>query len=472
MWHKRLSVISLLLPTTLFLLTIHYSFFWDTVQLASKHASYYFSSGFNSLLLPDNLDSGHIPAFGMYLAGVWKLFGRTLLVSHLAMLPFVIGIAWQVQRLVKYYFDDKHVGWTSLLILLDPTLLAQITLVSPDIVLVFFFLLAWNSIIRNKRLLTSLAILGLFLISMRGMMVAFVLLIVDLYYNMPFKQDRKEVLNNLLKRSLIYLPALFLFIIYSIYHYSTKSWVGFHPSSPWADSFEAVGIQGIIKNLGILAWRIVDFGRIGLWLIFGILYFKYHKQIFKDQHTRDLSFIFLCFLIILPLNMVWAEGLLAHRYLMPIYLCFAILVTRILFSLYVISRLRSILLILWIAFLATGHLWIYPPQISQGWDSSLAYLPHNKLRHQAIQYLDDENINFDQVSSFFPNANTLDDIDLNGDMRSFKKFTPGAEYVLYSNVYNISDEVYASLLEDYELVKEFREWRVYVHIYKIKETGE
>ena len=468
MWHKRLSVISLLLPIILFLLTIHYSFFWDTVQLASKHASYYFGSGFSSLLLPDNLDSGHIPAFGIYLAGVWKLFGRTLLVSHFAMLPFAIGIVWQVQRLIKYYFDGTNVGWAALLILLDPTLLAQITLVSPDIVLVFFFLVAWNSIIRNKRLVLSLAILGLFLISMRGMMVAFVLLIVDLYYNIPFKQDRKEVFNNLLKRSTIYLPALFLFIIYSIYHYSTKSWVGFHLSSPWADSFAAVGITGVIKNIGILAWRIIDFGRIGLWLIFGILYFKYHKHIFKDQHTRDLAFVFLCFLIILPLNMIWAEGLLAHRYLMPIYLCFAILVAKVLFSPYVIGRLRSILLILWIAFLTTGHLWVYPPKISQGWDSSLAYLPYNKLRHQAIQYLDNENINFDQVSSFFPNANTLDDIDLNGDMRSFTKFTPGAEYVFYSNVNNVSDEVYTSLLEDYDLVKEYREWRVYVHIYKIK----
>ncbi len=452
----------------IFLLTLRYSFFWDTVQLASKHASYYFSSGFNSLLLPDNLDSGHIPAFGLYLAGVWQLFGRTLLVSHLAMLPFVIGIVWQIQCLVKYYIDDKHTGWAALLILLDPTLLAQMTLVSPDVFLVFFFLLAWNSIIRNKRLMLSLAILGLFLISMRGMMVAFVLLIVDLYYNMPFKQDKKEIFNNLFKRSLIYLPALLLFVAYSIYHYSTKSWVGFHPSSPWADSFEAVGITGIIKNLGILAWRIVDFGRIGLWLIFGILYFKYHKQIFKDQHTRDLAFVFLCFLTILPLNMVWAEGLVAHRYLMPIYLCFAMLVARILFSPYVIGRLRSTLIILWIAFLTTGHLWIYPPQISQGWDSSLAYLPYNKLRHQAIQYLEDENINFDQVSSFFPNANTLDDIDLNGDMRSFTKFTQGAEYVLYSNVYNISDEVYASLLEDYDLVKEFGGWRVYVKVYRIK----
>ena len=77
------------------------SFFWDTVQLASAHATYYFQNQFSSLLLPVDIDSGHIPTFGIYIAFVWKLFGRSLAVSHLAMLPFALGIVFYICKLCQ-----------------------------------------------------------------------------------------------------------------------------------------------------------------------------------------------------------------------------------------------------------------------------------------------------------------------------------------------------------------------------------
>jgi hypothetical protein len=121
----------------LFFSTMQNSFFWDTVQLGSKHASFYFEADFASLLLPENIDSGHIPFFGMYIALAWKIFGRSLLVSHLAMLPFVLGIVWQLYR-VSNLFQIRFPALAVLLVALDPTLLAQITLVSPDVVFIHF----------------------------------------------------------------------------------------------------------------------------------------------------------------------------------------------------------------------------------------------------------------------------------------------------------------------------------------------
>ena len=88
------------------------------------------SNNFDSLLLPDRMDSGHIPSFGMYIAFFWKLFGRTLLVSHLAMLPFVLLLLWQTHKLVSYFFEGQLRGIAFLLILLDTCLLGQLTLVS------------------------------------------------------------------------------------------------------------------------------------------------------------------------------------------------------------------------------------------------------------------------------------------------------------------------------------------------------
>lgn len=87
--------------------TMNFSFFWDTVQLGSKHAHYFYENNFKSLTLPNDIDSGHIPALGLYLAIVWKIFGKSLAISHIAMLPFVLGIFYQTIQLSRQLFPGK-----------------------------------------------------------------------------------------------------------------------------------------------------------------------------------------------------------------------------------------------------------------------------------------------------------------------------------------------------------------------------
>ena len=458
--------LSVLFILGLFITNIENCFFGDTVQLGSKHASYYLECNFSHLLLPISIDSGHIPSFGMYIAFVWKIFGRNLIVSHLAILPFTLGIIWQLGKIVNYYFNKEHAGLVVFLLMLDPSLLSQITLISPDVPLVFFFLLAWNSLLKNKKEVLMVAVFFLFLTSMRGMMISVCLLIIDILYNLNYKESIKNVFVVLVKRSMIYLPALLLFISFSTYHYLETGWIGFHEDSPWAECFERPDFKGFLLNLGVLGWRILDFGRIGIWLVFSILFLKYRKEIFRDKQTLSLLFIFLCFLVILPANMVWAKNLLGHRYLIPVYLTFAIFVAKILFSLCINLRLKRILIIVWFVSLVSGNFWVYPDKISQGWDSTLAHLPYYDLRKQAINYIEEQNIDFNRVQSFFPNTALIDNIDLNGDTRNFENYSKGAEYVFYSNAYNISDEIYDAITNDYKLVKEFKKSTVFIKIYK------
>ncbi|NJO86864.1 MAG: hypothetical protein HC821_02075 [Lewinella sp.] len=67
--------------------TADFPFFWDSIQLASRQATHFYDGG--GLLLPNAIDSGHPPGFGLYLAIWWQLPGRQLWVSHLAMVPWV-----------------------------------------------------------------------------------------------------------------------------------------------------------------------------------------------------------------------------------------------------------------------------------------------------------------------------------------------------------------------------------------------
>jgi len=461
-------IASYLLVALLFAASVHNGFFWDTIQLGSLHANYYYTTNFRDILLPDPIDSGHIPAFGMYLALIWKIFGRSIVISHLAMLPFVFGIIWQLQKLVKRFINKEYYGLALLLILIDPTLLSQIILISPDVALVFFFLAALNSILDNRKVPLVVAIAFLFLTSMRGMMVSLCLLIIDIFRNIKFEGSLRAFLLKLLKRGLLYLPAFFIFLSFSYYHIRLKGWIGFHDDSPWAEFFSRVGFTGFLRNIGILGWRLLDFGRIGIWIVFIILITKFRAKVLDSKDTRLLIIFFLIFSVLLPANMIWAKNLLGHRYLIPIYLLFSLLCANILFNNQMHHLLRKTLISLWIIMLATGNLWVYPDKIAQGWDSTLAHLPYYKIRSQAIQYLNEQDVNFQNVQSFFPNTATIDAIDLNNDQRFFTDFNNCCEYVIYSNVFNINDDDYEKVKTDYILVKEFKRGSLHMDICRRK----
>jgi hypothetical protein len=170
----------------------------------------------------------------------------------------------------------------------------------------------------------------------------------------------------------------------------------------------------------------------------------------------------------LPLNMLWAKNLLGHRYLLTIYLTFSILSAKVLFAPYVNKTLRLVLIGLWLVSIATGNLWIYPDKVSQGWDSTLAHLPYYKLRKQAIEYIDHQNIDINDVSSFFPNTSSIDEIELNGDKRSFKNYEKDSKYVLYSNIFNVSDQIYDKFKREYILLEEFKSNGIFIKIYSKK----
>lgn len=458
-------ILGILVIVVLCLYTIQDPFFWDTIQLGSKQATYFYTTHFGSLLLPDQIDSGHIPGFGAYLAIWWQLLGRSLIISHIAMWPFIIGICWQLHALITRYITQEYVPWAFLLVIIDPTLLAQITLVSPDIPLLFLCLLGLNSLQDGKRTMLSIAILGLFLISMRGMMLALCLLIIDCS-SLSFKNNNtSQIIRLLIQRSLAYLPAFVLFLAYFTYHYQVKGWVGFHTDSPWAPSFEAVTLVQVLRNIGILGWRILDFGRIGIWIVGGIVLVKYYKGALSAITSNPVLKWVTIIGLGLALQMVWANGLLGHRYLLPVYIVFALFIVILLFQPFVSIRIRKRLIALWIIMLVTGHLWLYPTSIAQGWDSSLAYLPYQHMRKEMINYINKKGIKFTDVQAFFPALSTLDECELNNDFRQFSS-SSDAPYLLASNVFNLPDTTLNKIESDFTIINAMKRGGITLTLYQ------
>lgn len=442
-------------------------FFWDTIQLGAKHGLFFFDNNFSSFILPDEIDSGHIPAFGAYLALMWKVFGKSLIISHFAMLPFLLGIVWQAFNLLRRYINEKYIYLGLILFLADTTLLAQSTLVSPDVVLVFLFLYGLNSVLNNHKLHLSIAIFGLFLISMRGMMTALALLVIDLIINIKY-EDLKSTFKKLVSRSLIYFPALVLFLAFNIYHYKSKGWIGYHTDSPWASSFEIVGLKGFLYNSGILIWRLIDFGRVFLWITGLIIFFRYINSLKQDRKLRILLLVFISVTICLSLSLLLYKNLNGHRYLLPVYLSFSLIVIYLIFEKLKSDKIKYIVFSLLLIGILSGNLWIYPDKISKGWDSTLAHLSYYPLRKQMQNYLQKQGISIEDVGSAFPNLAEQRYLELNNDIRKHpEKNLNQDKYILYSNVYNdFTDEEIDRLASEFVILKEYRQGRIKLILYK------
>ena len=55
--------------------------FWDNTLSVSKTGTFLLNNGIFHWILPDSIDAGHQPFIGSYMALVWKIFGKYLIVG-------------------------------------------------------------------------------------------------------------------------------------------------------------------------------------------------------------------------------------------------------------------------------------------------------------------------------------------------------------------------------------------------------
>ncbi|MEO6039548.1 MAG: hypothetical protein ABIQ93_14130 [Saprospiraceae bacterium] len=465
-------------------------FFWDTVQLASKHAHYFYGNGLQWAPLPPAIDSGHPPVFGYYLALIWTFFGKTLPASHWAMLPFLLAIVLLLYRLGHRLGGQRWVFWLLPLVLLDPVLAGQMTLVSPDVVLACFFLLAIEAIWGQKPALLALAILGLCAISMRGMMTAgalFTMRIAEygmrnflirknpvLFSGQSIPYSTFRIPHSAFRIPYSFLPG-FLFAAWFLWwHQQATGWTGYHPGSSWAPAFERVQGWGWLKNLLVVAWRWLDFGRLFEWLIVIYLLWNFWPRKIKLPGFQAMTsgyalpLLLTCLLLLLSPSAILYHNLSAHRYFLSGFLVLHLLVFQWIVHSEWKDRTKSWLLVALIAGMATGNLWIYPRGISMDWDSTLAHQPYHRLRADALAFLEKEGADFATVGSAFPNLNTGENLLLNGDERRFAELDwQRNSYIFASNVFNdFSAADYDRLHHDWEPVYRQAHGGVGVEIYR------
>lgn len=462
----RILLVSAGMTCVYFLLFYTVPFFWDTIQLSSKQAHHFYENGFFPILLPEGLDSGHPPFVGWYIAWVWTLLGKSIVVSHLTFVPFVFLCVYFALHVAKEHIEDKllRMGWIGL-VLTEPIFLSQTAIMSPDIILISGMLGLYVAFLQKNKVWMFISAFILAAVSMRGAMVLFAFCLFPLVYELGFK---KRGLPQIIKQYGAIVPGALFFLSFLLYHYFSKNWIGFHEDSPWAGSFSRVDAVGLIKNVGLFGYRWMEGGKV--FVLVGLLVLGWRmKRPFKDKHIFNLILLGLLSLVILFNTLPYAH-LNANRYFWPVYLMSFILLATFLDGQGVSKRLKLLLLAAIFIHQTLIHFSDVRVTYSHDWEVSLIHWPYHNLREDAWDFLHENEIPLSEVGTAFPAINSDKHISLSSDERRMQDMREGDfEYLYYSNIMNsVKEEQLKQIRVKYDPIWQKSAGQIEVNIYKRK----
>jgi hypothetical protein len=461
-FNKYKNIFFVVFGLLILLVSKNYGMFWDNVLFASKMGNELYVNSIFNWTMPDSFDPGHPPFLGFLLAIFWKILGHNLWVSHLLMLPFVVGFFFQLYEFILYFVKKQRFAlFALLLVIADPTVATTLVLVNPEIIILFFFFLAINGILKQRNRLKFIGLFFLSIITFRSMMLFAGIFIFDIVNNLFIHRQKLKSFFNL-KFLLFYFLASLPAIVFITWRLATKGWLQTHPNSPWTGLWQIASPEIFLKNCVVLIWRYLDFGRVFIFLFLLISLLRFGKKIVKSTKNKQLLTISICAVIFIISISLFATNTFGHRYFIVSYIGFIIFSFLLIAEFY--KSKKTIYFFLFLGLLS-GNLWIYPKKISQGWDATLAHIPYHSLRLEAIDYLNKEHLEIKEVASFFPNYTTLDFVDFSGDQRSFSKFNGKNKYVFYATVYNLSDKELNKLDKNYAILKQFNNFNIHIIIY-------
>lgn len=455
--------------SSLFFLNLDSPFFWDAILQVSKEGHKFFLTDFFTKPLPPQYETDlayegfFFPLMGFMTAVFWKILGYKLWVSHLIGYLCGLGLIYNTWLISKKMLPLKYAAWVTLILLIEPTILSQLVVSSVDIIIYFAFALSVRSVLENKKWLLTIGVFVLCNIYIRGFFLCVILFAADFYYN--YWKSNEKSLNGLWKFVFPYIPGFIFLLLTAVhYFYNNSNLVG---SSSEHYQMPGNGLA-VIKNLAIFIVRSVEHGRFFIWILF--LYVGY--RLFKAKlFTRDARFLLSIFLLHLGLYVLFifiSQMPFSNRYFIPHFYLITLIMFWGIVRLELSKKLKLIIPI--VVFLeVTGSLWVYPPPASNSWDCTLAHLPYYELRKECFEYMDNNKIDYKDVSAgfclygkrHFPELNNNDEI-ISQSLDN--------KYFIYSNISNLPDETIAELTTSgkWKNNKEFKKGFITIVLYEKK----
>ena len=168
-----------LFVTAMVLLASNLPFFWD-MGYVSLQASFVFEHGFKGLIPPPEINNGNPPAYAAYLAAMWGLFGKSLLVSHLAILPWFGILLYYFLKFSSYFLPRPLLLWAGVFLIADPSIFTQLMYMGHDNPILALFFMALVSLMQKKHLLLACSVILIPLLNARGISFLVMIFIADI----------------------------------------------------------------------------------------------------------------------------------------------------------------------------------------------------------------------------------------------------------------------------------------------------
>lgn len=434
--------------------------FWD-MSYVTQITNIIYDSHF-TVYYSDIIDNGSSPIFSIFQASVWFLFGKSLVTNHFTLFPFLIGILYQFNLLAKNFLKPRYFLWAFLLLLIEPTLLSQTLIGGYDLIICFLFLMALNGIFKNKKWMVLIAAVFIPLINIRGFSMVISLFVIDLYFNIHDYTKTRPFLKNIIP----YLLSLVFLFGWMFYHHYVTGW--FFQSHLRGSLHQFVGFGGMVKNLAFNIWKLMDFGRVFLFIIILIL------SVNIPLKDNPLLLIILVSFAIHLLFFLPFPYPVSHRHFIHLYPILILLFLSMIQNIES-KRVRSKSLALAFIFLISGNIWVYPERYGNGWDSSLKSLVYFKQKNNLDNYIIENKISPTSVGSKWPmnfddyNTKLKNTHFMFSDIEAFplKDF----EYIAQSNISNnYTEKELVELRNEWVPLRTFSSWPVYITLYKNPRT--
>lgn len=452
-------------------------YFWDNIRQTSVEAHWFLEKGTAGLFSPDSQGDStlartgyHPPLIGITTALLWKVFGYNLAVSHVFIGLWAAGLLFFVYRIACKLLQPEVAGMATAVIMLDSTVLSQIAIASPDIVMLTCFTAAMWAILEKR--ITALAVFMAIIVMVngRGIILASAIMLFVLVISCG-PSGPESMRKKLMSMAYPFIPAFVLLAVYYIFLNIRNSWIWPAHSTEWAEGWQRPeNIGQVLKNIAAFGLRIAENGRIAIFITaFAILLKRKYsgmKLFFREKINRALTAALVLLLVAFFLFALSTKLVITSRYYMSIMLLLTLLLYRMTDGILRLPTLR-LLTVAIIAVLITGNMWIYPERTAKAWDGTLAHLPFYKVREECLLWLREQGYETKEVSAGFCIKGKQQYIDLKEGGMSVGERHDGP-YFLYSNISNVDDRFVDELYdkEKWTVVKEFKKAWIFIRLYE------
>jgi hypothetical protein len=367
--HKHFSIIVVVLQCVLWYIVKDDPFFGDAIASTSRAANNIYNHNLNTIFYPLQADPGHPTFYSYLLAVLWKLFGRSLWVSHLYSCLWAVVLVYAFRNIAKFLLPLDQANIATLLVILFPTYLSQSAMMLNTVALMSFFLLGVYGVLTQRGWLIVIAGVLMSVTHLQAVFLLLSLACYDLYRNV-YLLKAQSFLKWIGYRLMVYMIPTIVFGYWLWLHHAHTGWLFVSPQ--YADVQELNTLSEYLKALLLICWRLIDYGMLPFYLLLGFVFYK--QKNYRKEMLQWLSLLIPCCLVMA----IFLSHTIGHRYFLPFSLL-TILVTVLYIQPFNAMAKSVTYIVLGVALLA-GNFMYYPGKTLG--DATLGYRHYFAIEKQ------------------------------------------------------------------------------------------